>query len=139
MLFGIAQAQNRLRYELRLRDALLDQTVIETLGDLRDDRLHQVSRRYWDLCGFGRHVALPALLDAVRSADAAGERKAFMRAVAWLLAQEVGSPSTASHNTLDRYRAVLRRHGADAAMLRGAFGAGVPYRLDFDSGLPVPI
>jgi len=131
-----SMAANRLRFEARFRAGMLPANGVRTVADLDDDLISEISRRLWDHCGFGRSFGVPALHDSCAKAHATSpaEARTLARALGWLMADMVGSPLSVSHNTADSYRAGLRRNGVDEALVRGAFGDGVPYRLDYDSG-----
>jgi len=131
-----SMAANRLRFEARFRAGVLPANGVRTVDDLDDELLARLSRRLWDRCGFGRSFGLTALHDSCAKARATSpaEARILTRALGWLMVEMLGSPLSVSHNTADRYGAALRRNGVDEALVRGALGDGVPYRLDYDSG-----
>lgn len=131
LLSEAAQAQGLLRFETRMRSPVLTEAGIARLGDLTDDRVTEVSKKFFQRAGYNEEVGSIDKIQAAAILMDPSEYKNLHKVIGVLAMEAMGLPPSPSENTHRSLKGVARRLGLSAADFSGRSDAS--FRLDFDA------
>jgi hypothetical protein len=139
LLRSAADFPSRVRFEPSLRRRLLERRGINTVSDLAEDRLTELSRDMFIRCRFDATVGGWPHLEAVARGlqDSDPENRGFFPDVlGTLLSDALGIEDFCGERSAKRNRQLARRWGLNVSDLIQSAGSGT--RLDYDLARAVP-
>jgi len=128
----ITSARGRLRFEARLRADVLD--TQRHIGDLAEEPLAFLRRKYFERVGYGMEVAgmdrAVALIVASELTEAAK-----IQTLGYLVMESQGMPAAFGRTTVWKYRKRCEELGVTAADMASLATTSV--RLDYDTGVVI--
>lgn len=132
LLREAVEAEGILRCETRMRSPVLTEASLVRLGDLTDERVAGMCRKYFERAGYHEEVGSIDKIQAAAILMDPGEYKNFHKVIGVLAMEALGLPPAPCENTHRALKGAARRLGLTAADFSGRSEAS--FRLDFDSG-----
>lgn len=125
----ITSAAGRLRFEARLRSDVLGGQ--RTIGDLVEDELAGLRRKYFERVGYGMEVAgMDRAVALIVASDLTEAAK--IQTLGYLVMESQGMPAAFGRTTVWKYRKRCEELGVTAADMQSMATTAV--RLDYDAG-----